>query len=84
MNKTLAIIGLGYVGLPLAAEFGKKHRTIGFDINTTRISELEQGIDKTLEIDSENLNLLLIFHFHLIPKDLAQCNIFIDDSSYTG
>jgi len=77
MNKTLAIIGLGYVGLPLAAEFGKKHRTIGFDINTTRISELEQGIDKTLEIDSENLKSSTHLSFSSDPKDLAQCNIFI-------
>lgn len=77
MNKTLAIIGLGYVGLPLAAEFGKKHRTVGFDINTTRIAELEQGIDKTLEIDSENLKSSTHLSFSSDPKDLAQCNIFI-------
>ena len=50
MKELIAIIGLGYVGLPLAVEFGKKRRVIGFDISRTRIAELEQGIDKTLEI----------------------------------
>ena len=58
LNKNpicLGIIGLGYVGLPLAVEFGKKFQTIGFDINQTRIDELEQGNDKTLEVSSEEL-----------------------------
>ena len=49
----LAIIGLGYVGLPLAVEFGKKHSVIGFDINKKRIDELNRGTDKTLEVTSE-------------------------------
>ena len=50
-NQTpkIAIVGLGYVGLPLAVEFGKKYQTIGFDLNSSRINELKQGIDKTLE-----------------------------------
>jgi len=77
MNKTLGIIGLGYVGLPLAAEFGKKHKTIGFDINTTRIAELEQGIDKTLEIDADNLKSSTHLSFSSDPNDLAACQIFI-------
>ena len=49
----LAIIGLGYVGLPLAAEFGKKIEVVGFDINKTRIAELESGNDNTLETSSD-------------------------------
>ena len=47
----LAIIGLGYVGLPLALEFGKKRKVIGFDLNKKRVAELELGIDKNLEIN---------------------------------
>ena len=48
LNKKIAIIGLGYVGLPLAVEFGKKRSTIGFDINKERIAELKAGLDRTL------------------------------------
>ena len=47
----IGIIGLGYVGLPLAIEFGKKYSTVGFDINDKRIDELKSGIDVTLEVD---------------------------------
>ncbi|MGD9971309.1 MAG: Vi polysaccharide biosynthesis UDP-N-acetylglucosamine C-6 dehydrogenase TviB [Sulfuricurvum sp.] len=54
-NVKIAIIGLGYVGLPLAVEFGKKYPTVGFDINQKRIDELRTGFDRTLEIDSEQL-----------------------------
>ena len=52
-TKTIAIIGLGYVGLPLAVEFGKKRATIGFDINVKRIKELQSGQVHTLECTSE-------------------------------
>ena len=55
MEKQLAIIGLGYVGLPLAVAFSKKYAVVGFDINTTRINELKDGVDKTLEVTSEEL-----------------------------
>ena len=55
MNKRIAIIGLGYVGLPLAVEFAKKYLTIGYDINNNRVNELNKGIDKTLEVDENNL-----------------------------
>ena len=48
-NKKIAIIGLGYVGLPLAVEFGKKYATFGYDISKTRIEELIKGIDRTNE-----------------------------------
>ena len=53
--KKIAIIGLGYVGLPLAVEFSKAYPTIGFDIDQTRINELNQGKDKTLEVTTEEL-----------------------------
>ena len=57
LNKIkLAVIGLGYVGLPLAVEFGKKRKVIGFDINTTRIKDLEGGHDKTLVITEDELS----------------------------
>ena len=52
-NKRIAIIGLGYVGLPLAVAFGKKFKTVGFDINQQRISELKSGQDHTLEVTPE-------------------------------
>ncbi|MBU2919805.1 nucleotide sugar dehydrogenase [Winogradskyella psychrotolerans] len=55
----IAIIGLGYVGLPLAVEFAKKFFVVGFDINKQRISELNTGLDKTLEVDNENLKSVL-------------------------
>jgi len=51
----IAVIGLGYVGLPLAIEFGKKYKVLGFDINKERIEELQQGVDHTLEADLEGL-----------------------------
>ncbi|MEA3522830.1 MAG: 3-hydroxyacyl-CoA dehydrogenase NAD-binding domain-containing protein, partial [Campylobacterota bacterium] len=54
-NTTIAIIGLGYVGLPLAAAFAKKYKVIGFDINHERINELEKNIDRTLELTQEAL-----------------------------
>ena len=55
-NPKIAVIGLGYVGLPLAVEFGKKFPTVGFDINTRRVNELQEGHDHTLEVEDENLN----------------------------
>src|SRR5690554_161826 len=54
-NPIIAVIGLGYVGLPLAAAFAKKYRVIGFDINSERVSELNKGVDSTLELSSEEL-----------------------------
>ena len=55
MNKKIGIIGLGYVGLPLAVEFSNKFNTVGFDINEKRVSELNNFIDKPLEIDNNTL-----------------------------
>ena len=53
--KQIAVIGLGYVGLPLAVEFGKKRNVIGFDINQERINNLKNYLDKTKEVSSKNL-----------------------------
>ena len=73
----LGIIGLGYVGLPLAVEFGKKRPVIGFDINTRRIEELRSGHDATLEVDATELSKSgqLIFSTHF--EDLRECNCLI-------
>lgn len=60
-HSRIAIIGLGYVGLPLAVEFAKKYKTFGFDINEARIAELNSGFDHTLEISSEDLNRELTY-----------------------
>jgi UDP-N-acetyl-D-galactosamine dehydrogenase len=75
--KTLAIIGLGYVGLPLAVEFGKKYPVIGFDVNEARISELKSRIDRTLEVDKKELMLASYLQFTLNPEDIQHAQIFI-------
>ena len=78
MNQTtIGIIGLGYVGLPLAVEFGKKYPTIGFDINTQRIAELKAGADRTLETSTEELTQATQLNFTATAKELANCNIYI-------
>lgn len=73
----LAIIGLGYVGLPLAAEFGKKFETLGFDINRARIDELNSGVDKTLEVSEEELAASSQLSFSDDINDLSDCDVFI-------
>jgi UDP-N-acetyl-D-galactosamine dehydrogenase len=75
--EKLAIIGLGYVGLPLAVEFGKKYSVIGFDINQSRIDELIQGVDQTLEVTDVELNESKGLSFSSNPDDLDCCSIFI-------
>jgi len=72
----IAIIGLGYVGLPLAIEFSKKYTTIGFDKNVARINDLEKGIDKTLEVPNKELKSSNI-SFTKESSDLNDCNIYI-------
>ena len=79
-EKKIAIIGLGYVGLPLAVEFGQKYSTVGYDINKKRVSDLRKGLDDTLEIDTEYLNKTLKNKFLKVTsreQDLKSCNIFI-------
>jgi UDP-N-acetyl-D-galactosamine dehydrogenase len=76
-TKTLAIIGLGYVGLPLAVEFGKKYSVIGFDVNETRISELKSGVDRTLEIDIKELGLASYLSYTSNLADLKSAQVFI-------
>jgi len=76
MNKTIAVIGLGYVGLPLAVEFSKKFRTIGFDINERRIRELKRGEDRTLECTREQLVEASI-EYTLKLDDIRDADIYI-------
>ncbi len=76
-NKTIAVIGLGYVGLPLAVEFGKIRPVIGFDINPARIGELQAGRDHTLECHPDELAQATQLRFSSQASDLAQAQIFI-------
>lgn len=76
-NRNIAIIGLGYVGLPLAVEFGKKYSTLGFDINDERIAQLKRGIDFTLQSDKEQIMSSTKLVFSSDAKDLAAYSIFI-------
>jgi len=73
----IAIIGLGYVGLPLAVAFSKKFDVIGFDINSSRIKELESGVDSSLEISSTELQGATSLSFSSDETDLTSCNTFI-------
>ncbi|MFQ3214508.1 MAG: UDP-N-acetyl-D-galactosamine dehydrogenase [Marivirga sp.] len=75
--KKIAVIGLGYVGLPLAAEFGKKRPVIGFDINKNRIAELAVGKDRTLELNSEELETAVQLEFSSDINKLKEASIFI-------
>ncbi|WP_300557197.1 Vi polysaccharide biosynthesis UDP-N-acetylglucosamine C-6 dehydrogenase TviB [Limnohabitans sp. Rim8] len=77
MNKTIAIIGLGYVGLPLAVEFGKKRPVIGFDINEARVIELGSGRDHTLECSPEELAEAAHLTYSHQSDDLAKAQIYI-------
>lgn len=73
----LAVVGLGYVGLPLAVEFSKKRSVVAYDINENRISDLKNGIDITLEISSEELGSLGNINFTSNYEDLKNCNCYI-------
>lgn len=73
----LAIIGLGYVGLPLAVEFAKRRSVVGFDINQSRIDALKAGRDSTLEVDDKELESATYLSFSTDPCDLSECNTFI-------
>jgi UDP-N-acetyl-D-galactosamine dehydrogenase len=77
LDKKIAIIGLGYVGLPLAVEFGKLYETVGFDINQSRVAELLRGEDSTLEVELENLTLASKLTYSTSLDILKDCDIFI-------
>lgn len=77
MSTRIAIIGLGYVGFPLAVEFGKNIPTLGFDIDTSRIAELNDGFDRTQEVTAEQLKESVSLTFSSNAADLSTCNTFI-------
>lgn len=76
-NTRIAIIGLGYVGLPLAVEFGKKYQTLGFDINAARVAELQDGIDRTLETEPHELQEAVNLRYTTNPQDMQAATVFI-------
>jgi len=76
-NVNIGVIGLGYVGLPLAVEFGKKFPTVGFDINTSRVEELIQGHDFTLEVSSDELASATHIQYSADVSKLSDCNVYI-------
>ena len=76
-NKKIALIGLGYVGLPLAVEFGKKHTVVGFDIKQSRINDLKNGTDSTLETSSQELKDATHLSYTTNLDDIKDCEIFI-------
>ncbi len=77
MDKKLALIGLGYVGLPLAVEFGKKRSVVGFDINESRINDLKNGIDSTLETTDKELKDAVHLSYTTNLDDVKDCEVFI-------
>ena len=88
-ESKIALIGLGYVGLPLAVEFAKKYPTVGFDINKKRIEELNKAIDRTLEVSNDELQTVNVANPMVFKKggnglyctdavtDICECNIYI-------
>lgn len=77
MDQRIAIIGLGYVGFPLAVEFGKLYPTLGFDIDLDRINELKRGVDRTHEVSEEQLKSSTFLKFSSVESDLSNYQIFI-------
>jgi len=83
-NQRIAIVGLGYVGLPLAVEFAKKYVTLGFDISESRINELNKGWDRTLEVKVDELKLISVaqwglkgLYFTSTIREMGDCNVYI-------
>jgi UDP-N-acetyl-D-galactosamine dehydrogenase len=76
-SSKLAIVGLGYVGLPLAVEFGKRYDTMGFDINKARVEQLRAGHDSTLEVDADELARSPGLRFSAQLDDIRDCNVYI-------
>jgi UDP-N-acetyl-D-glucosamine/UDP-N-acetyl-D-galactosamine dehydrogenase len=77
MQSKIAIIGLGYVGLPLAVEFGKKHDTVGFDIDAGRVDELRAGRDRTGEVSADDLAAARRLQVSSELADVADCSVYI-------
>ena len=76
-DMPIGVVGLGYVGLPLAVEFGRKRTVIGFDTNDVRIKELNEGLDRTLETTDKELNDAVYLSYTNNLEDLRDCKIYI-------
>lgn len=76
-NSNIGVIGLGYVGLPLAVEFGKQFKTVGFDINATRVAELRSGRDSTREVEPAELKAATLLAYSTNLEDLRPCRVYI-------
>src|SRR5574338_164131 len=74
---TVAVIGLGYVGLPLAVEFGKKFRTFGFDLSVEKVAAYRDGVDPTGEVPSEDLRAASLLSYHTEPFVLAEADFIV-------
>ena len=81
-SARIGVIGLGYVGLPLAIEFGKKYKTIGFDINKKRVEALKLGIDITQEVENDGFRDAKKLSFTNKAINIARCNYFIIPRSF--
>lgn len=77
-NTCISIVGLGYFGLPLAVEFGKQYDTIGFDINSRRVAELQGGRDNTLEVEPGELAAASRLKFTSLLDDIDRCQIYTE------
>ncbi len=76
-EPVIGVVGLGYVGLPLAVEFGGRYRTIGFDINSARVDELRAGKDSSLEVGEEELRATPHLSYATSADDLRACNVYV-------
>ena len=76
-NPTICVLGLGYVGLPLAVEFGKTYKTVGYELNEKRVQQLNQGIDITLELDERLLAEAKLLSFTFDVDEIKACDIYI-------
>ena len=76
-DAKIGIVGLGYVGLPLAVEFGKHYETVGFDINEQRVKALNTGVDETLEVSSQEMQVSQFLRYTNNSVDLLECDVYI-------
>ena len=76
-DAKIGIVGLGYVGLPLAVEFGKHYKTVGFDINEQRVRALNTGVDETLEVSSQEMQVSRFLRYTNNSVDLLECDVYI-------
>ncbi|ADP69717.1 UDP-glucose/GDP-mannose dehydrogenase [Rhodomicrobium vannielii ATCC 17100] len=76
-DKTIGVIGLGYVGLPLAVEFGKIRSVVGFDVSAARVADLREGIDRTREVEPHELAAARYLTYTTSLEELRSCGVFI-------